>query len=145
MSDWMIPTVMSGAMLGYYIWSAIEGWAALRWPVVRGTIISSKVELIRGTRLWTYSPSVEYLYSVSGTKHIGTRLRFGDWGFSFQSSAQARLARYTVGTSVQVHYHPDGPLRSVLEPGLRFGNYLKMAFWGAVLVTSVGGIIGIVH
>src|SRR5438094_846893 len=78
---WVLA-VLGVAGLGYSIWSAIEGWAALRWPVVEGEITSSKVKQIPGVRRFgyggpSYEPSVAYSYRVLGTTYSGTRLRFG--------------------------------------------------------------------
>src|SRR5438045_7352124 len=103
MVAWIILAALGGGGLGYYIWSAIEGWAALRWPVVEGEITSSKMEQVPGDR-WGpyYSPSVAYSYRVLGTTYSGTRVRFGLAPNEFSPvSALAKVAQYPVGTTVQ--------------------------------------------
>ena len=147
---WVLA-VLGVAGLGYSIWSAIEGWAALRWPVVEGEITSSKVKQIPGVRRFgyggpSYEPSVAYSYRVLGTTYSGTRLRFGGEPTDYyQDNTYAKLAQYPVGTTVRVHYQPDDPSRSVLEPGVGLRIYLNMAFFSALLLFGVGGIIGIVQ
>ena len=139
---------LGGAGLAWSVWSAVEGWTAARWPVVVGHITSSKVEEFVVDYRWpkqvTYKPSVEYSYRVSGTPHSGKRRRFGNEQFSYSSSAETRLARYQVHTSVPVHYHPGDPSRSVLEPGIEFQSYLWMGFYAAMFFAGLGIITRVI-
>ena len=148
LKDWLVIGLVgggSGAVCGYSVWSVIEGWSALRWPSVEGEITASSITSIPGRFGNYYKPTVTYSYSVFGITHTGKRLRFGDAEYSFRFSAQKRLAPYAVGTSVQVHYHPDDPSRCVLVPGVELHDYVQIAWSGAFFLLAVGALAGVVH
>ncbi len=123
LKDWLLFGLgggASGAFCGYSVWS----------PARFGN---------------DYEPTVTYAYSVFGITYTGKRLRFGDAQYSFRSSAQRRLAPYAVGTSIQVHYHPDDPSRCVLVPGVELRNYVQIASSGAFFLLAVGVLTGVLH
>ena len=145
LKDWILVgvlTIGSGAALGYYIWSALEGWTAVRWPTAPGEIISSAVEDVPG-RLPSYEPKVSYSYSVGGVTRTGNRLRFGDNTVSFEATARKRLASYPRGTAIQVHYDPEDPERSVLRPGVSRWNYAFMVLAGAMFLAGLALLTGV--
>jgi hypothetical protein len=95
---------------------------AATWPVVRGSIVSSKVESFRdaGTRRTRgsllYRAVVEYAYEVDGRSFRGTRVGFGAVvSSSLKAPAEARAARYVPGAPIDVHVDPADPNNAVLE------------------------------
>ena len=95
---------------------------AAAWPVVRGSIVSSKVESFRdsGTRRargsTLYRAVVEYAYEVDGRPYRGTRVGFGAVvSSSFKAPAEARAERYVPGAPVDVHVDPADPNNAVLD------------------------------
>ncbi len=70
---------------------------------------------------------------------------FGDTYYAFKGPAESRLARYAVGSSVEVHYHPVDPSRSVLEVGTKPSTYFALLFFGGLLVMGIGFMLGILH
>jgi Protein of unknown function (DUF3592) len=98
---------------------------ALRWPVVRGRIVSSGVEAFqnwtsdegRWTRRTHHKSSVVYEYDVNGRKYRGDRLTIGVvLSATLPGFAWRTAARYPVGREVDVHYDPKTPGESVLRP-----------------------------
>ena len=148
LKDWLLFGLVggaSGAFCGYSAWSVIEGWSAIGWPSVEGEITASSITSTPARFGNDYEPTVTYAYSVFGITYTGKRLRFGDAQYSFRSSAQRRLAPYAVGTSIQVHYHPDDPSRCVLVPGVELRNYVQIASSGAFFLLAVGVLTGVLH
>ena len=100
-----------------------QALVAKRWPIVKGTIVSSTVgsrrivmsgSTQRSMTVW--SPVVEYVYSVDGREHHGARIAFGGKLAGGQSLAEAVTARYPEGGAVTVCYDPRNPSFAVLEP-----------------------------
>jgi hypothetical protein len=138
---WSLATATGAAGLGYYLVSAISGRVARRWPVVAGVVTSSKIEQTAGRFGHYYKPCVVYTYSVAGVTYTGNQRRFGDADFTFKSSATSRLARYASGVQVPVHYDPDDPRSSVLEPGNESSTYLGIVFWGAWFLIALAALL----
>ncbi len=104
------------------------------WPTVDGEIVRSAVKLtespvrengrevlIKKSR--SYSPSIEYRYTVQGQGLTGTRVTIDDESLGTKASAQAIVDRYPNHAKVKVSYQPDQPKTSVLEPGSWAGSY----------------------
>jgi hypothetical protein len=148
LKDWLLLGLVGGgcgAYCAYYIWSAIEAWAAIGWPSVAGEITASAITSTPARLGSYYEPTVAYVYAVFGVTHTGTRLRFGDNQYNFESSAKKRLAPYAVGTSVQVRYHPDDPTRSVLVPGVELLTYYSIFASAAIFILAAGVLSGVLH
>jgi hypothetical protein len=121
-----------------------DAWRAARskrWPTAPGTIVSAEelqhrrempAEAGGGTRIH-YEARVHYEYTV-GHVHMGsTVVRLGPTETSNEARAQATLARYLPGQSVQVAYNPRDPTESVLEPGVHPVDFAR-ATVGAMLL-----------
>ena len=102
---------------GLYVW--INAEAQQKWPVAQAKVTSSEINRRWRRRLTgarhrnrSYSSVVEYNYRVS------------DQSFNaFQSSRSTAMARrYVKGMTVSVHYDPDNPGNSILEPKLFQGR-----------------------
>jgi hypothetical protein len=66
-----------------------------------------------------YAPDVEYRYTLLGSEHTGSTLRFSyvsDWGA--EPAARKRIGAFPVGRRIDVHYNPGNPSESILEAGL---------------------------
>ena len=95
------------------------------WPTVAGQIVSSGVhefhelEQNQHASRWQtlYRPEVTYSYELSGVRYTGDKVNMGGT-VSASTDALARrvAAKYPVGVAVEVHYNPDNPADSVLEP-----------------------------
>jgi hypothetical protein len=125
-SDLFVPgIILGGAGLIFLtlMLFAVAQWmkvaAARRWPVALGTVLESRVveEYYDGT---SFIPRITYQYQVGGQIYTNDLIAFGSrnvqvggtWG---ERKAHATAARYPAGSSVEVHYHPQQPAKSVLE------------------------------
>ncbi len=129
--------------------------ASMRWPRVRGTIVKSSVERHETTRRprknsvgprrrVRYTANVEFRYVIDGVEHTGANVTFAGASkttndgtkavveYTKGEAAQEVVARYPVGSDVQVSYDPDRPELSVLEPGGGSGEGSMM--WGVALL-----------
>ena len=148
LSAWFLDGICilgGGSGLTYYTWSVFEGWAANRWPVISGVVTSAKLEVKPSRIGHYYEPHVSYSYAIAGTTYKGELRRFGETEYSFRSSAESRLARYTVGKPVQVHYHPKDHELSVLELGLSPWTYLYVVGFAGILTFGIGLLIALVQ
>jgi len=118
----------------------IYAWESVHWPTTKGTIVASKVvknlDSDNGT---TYRTEVLYRYSVEGKTYTGHRISFPGPGFGASGYAQSIANRYPKAKEVSVHYKPDKPGKSILEPGADWTSYLLLG--GGVVFLLGGGII----
>jgi hypothetical protein len=92
-----------------------QGWAS-----TIGTIVESRLgqstNYSGDAPTVSYSPVVEYTYSVLGQAYTGERITFGMTEASSRSArAKEVLNRYPAGEQVTVHYDPNNPSEAVLE------------------------------
>jgi len=137
--------VAGGAGLTYNAWSVFQSWAAQRWPVISGVVTSTNME-VKPSRLGHYyEPHISYTYTVAGTTYKGELRRFGESDYSIRSSAEARLARYTVGAPVKVHYDPNDPDLAILELGLSPWTYIYAVGSAGILTVGIVLLLGLLH
>lgn len=133
-----------------------EAQAARSWLPVRGTIISSRIEVrevsvsISGSNTSTTEirnfPAITFEYAVNGGRFVGTRYTLRDEIGNFQ--VPETLARYPKGAEVTVYYDPSDPGTSVIERTMPDGSLEIMAYISAGLVVGsialvflVGGVV----
>lgn len=115
-----------------------------RWPAVDGSIIRSTVatpsqESSSGST--KYRADVVYEYVVDGVGLTGNRITMADFQTNDHSIIQGILDRYPVGRVVAVHYRPDDPRESVLEPGLRALSFLIAGIGIPTFAIGVGLVL----
>ncbi|MBT3287897.1 MAG: DUF3592 domain-containing protein [Victivallales bacterium] len=124
--------------------------ASTAWPMSEGAITSSEVKKSTNRRTsggrtyrtsTTYRADVKYSYSIDGKSHVGDRVAFGDYGSSTPSRARGIVAKYPLGTKVDVFYDPSSPNESVLEPGMKIQALFLPAFGVAFALAGVGVLI----
>lgn len=137
----------------YLIYSSLKSRkkaeASRNWPAASGVVRSVKVSEqtstdSEGDSSTSYTPRVEYDYSVNGVLYRGKKLAFGaEKGYASEKAAWAALAAYPEGASVTVYYDPANPGEAVLQQkavaataGLVIGIIL-------VLVAVCGGCGGL--
>lgn len=102
--------------------------AAQRWRSAPGKVIETGIGVQTGHNSsggYSYfSPWIRYSYVADGTERTGQRLRFGDVTTRTRGGAETILGRYPAGAEIKVHFDPDAPDESVLEPG-KVGNNLR--------------------
>jgi hypothetical protein len=129
LSDMASSLLIVGGLLAV---NAVVQWRratkAAAWPTVNGevtaaTIVSKKrdigLTLQRHIRARFYRARLSYRYEVGGRRLEGQVVRLANRKWSRQrDDAEATLSRYHVGHAVVVHYDPQRPEASVIEPGL---------------------------
>ena len=136
--------------LALLIWDAVqlakstsaadEGKASLDWPTAPGTVIKSGVGTIARGRRTDYVPAVDYTYTVGTAAHTGHRVHFTAFDRRAYDDAAAIAARYPVGATVVVHYDPQQPDESVLEPGAPTVNWQRKVVGVALVALSLAAI-----
>jgi hypothetical protein len=127
--------------------------ASVDWPAVDGEIVRSGIQEERittrsGPPSLTHRAVVVYTYSAGGVRYEGNRVAFGEYATSDPEDAAQIVNRYPTGTAVRVHYRPDDPAVSVLEPGdqgrpwLYTALGLVFALVGAVLAFVTPKLVG---
>lgn len=93
-----------------------------QWNVVKGSIDSSRAEVVRSTgsrgsrKARLYQAVVEYSYEIDGRKYRSTRISFGGvFASNSKRGAEEQAARYVPGSVVDVRVDPTDPTSAVLE------------------------------
>lgn len=107
----------------------IQANASADWPSVKGRVVSSSVDQQRSSKnnggtSTTYHAEVLYEFAVGGTTYNGNRVAYGDYGSSNPAHARRIVNQYPEGETVTVHYMPDDPEQSVLEPGVQMQAWI---------------------
>lgn len=101
----------------------VTGLRSRGWPTTTGVVTSTGVKTEGGgdDSPLKYVPELRYEYEADGQSYVSGRYSFGRIpSFGNRSEAESWLeTNYPVDAEVAVHYDPDRPDRSVLEPGPR--------------------------
>ena len=130
--------------IGFAILGALE-WdrasASAGWPTAAGTVTESRVHhstrTHRGRTSSTWSPHVNYRYSVDGREFEARRISFR-FARSSQSEAQAAVDTYPVGSAVTVRHSPDDPSLACLEPGPGDWQWVPVAIGAVTVLIGLG-------
>ncbi len=97
------------------------------WPTVPGTVTHSTAienspndeapSVMAGFSDQNWTVTVSFEYMVNGSPYASFQM----WAAN-QSDAQSQKNKYSSGTVVPVHYKPDQPSTSVVEPGEEYYN-----------------------
>lgn len=138
----VVAIIWSAFTLGFdgvILWGAIRQIRAIGFPQTSGVVTKSVVESHRGSKgSVTYSPAIEYDYTVAGTKYHGRQYRFGQIS-SNGGNARHIVDAYPVGRTIDVFYSPADPSIAVLKTGIE-GSDL---FMGMFLMPFNLAMIGI--
>lgn len=122
------------ACVGFALVSALfiyafqqAGARAPVWPTVQGRIETSGIREYHASdsnehsQVRTfYRADVTYCYDVAGVRYTGDKVSsVGTSGAASDAAARRSAAKYPAGQTVEVHYNPDNPAESVLEPRIR--------------------------
>ena len=128
-------TLLAGFILGLFLFVTIpfemvQMARAERWPSRRGLIVTSSANRRMSLLLRPYwAADICGIYLDNGVGFCVSRIRYG--GFRFdegEAESRAAVAKYHVGSQVNVYYAPDDPATTILEPR---GPWFIMAFaWG---------------
>lgn len=124
----------------------LDANASTGWEHTQGTVTKSEIE--RSEReskdsngnsqtYTTYSAIVRYEYRVANKSYASQQVSFSNPNAS-ETTAEARVSKYPVGSTVNVYYAPDDPRKAVLEPGITAESFV-VAFLSLMFI--VGGVI----
>ena len=132
MADNVLAALLLGGfgllVLALVVASLRDAAAMKRWPVVRGRVVSSRVEEYkeiikgqssnsRGGRMTLYRPAVVYEYEIGGQRYESNRItQSPGMNRGVPDFAAEIVRRYPAGSSVDVRYNPRHVAESVLEP-----------------------------
>ena len=132
MGTWAVAAVaaVSTVMLGWCVVEIARGIASESWPHAAGTLLYSDVKE-SGGEVSLYRPGAIYSYAVEGTEYCGDRFQFGQFFLTAGSERWAEKQRcgLTVGSTVDVYYHPAKASVSTLRPGVAWRAYL----WAGIM------------
>ncbi len=116
--------------LGLFLFSRRAKQLPGDWPQTQGKV---KAAYIYRHLRWlpdradaTYTPVVEYAYTVQDVPYTSRRIDFKPYPYTTCDDvepAQAIIAKYPVGGVVNVHYNPFGPTQAVLEAAKPVGYW----------------------
>jgi hypothetical protein len=117
-----------GAGLSYWGWTILQNArASASWPTAEGVISSSEVSHSTDAEGGdSYSPEVDYQYTVDGLPFSDSTIKFGENSYDRRRTAEEIAATYPVGRPVTVYYDPEEPDNAVLEPGVSGGSYIVL-------------------
>ncbi|RMH55970.1 MAG: DUF3592 domain-containing protein [Candidatus Hydrogenedentota bacterium] len=128
------------AMCAFGLHRAYQAHLSQSWPSTNGIVTESKVVIHHSTgknSSTTYGAEISYVYSVSGRRYRGSRVRVIDVSTSNPSYAQGIVNRYPKGKRVRVHYDPKNPAFAVLEPGFSLSLLFPLLLGVILLIATV--------
>ena len=94
--------------------------ASRSWPRVAGTVVAADIasetsssNTTAGGRL--FWPEIAFEYQVDGRTYTANTVHLVETHSSNRRPAEELVARYPVGTAVEVRYDPDDPSQSLIE------------------------------
>jgi hypothetical protein len=107
------------AILAYALVLIVVAVRASAWPVTPGKIVAAGVDEITSDEesIRSFKPCITYAYEVNGRQYRGGRVTVAmPFASNISWLSRRTLAKYPVGTHVDVHYNPKNPRESVLHP-----------------------------
>ncbi len=106
---------------------------SLRWPRVAVRVTSSGVDTgVSNVGRW-WAPEVEYEYHLGGRSFRSSNIRYLMPVFYREDAAKLIQAEYPRDIQTEAAYDPQDPSRSVLEPGVPSGMWIRglipVFFW----------------
>jgi Protein of unknown function (DUF3592) len=108
----------ASAMFLLTLWQLLTALESRKWPAAPGVVTNARIKEDRSDNGTVYWPEVWYRFTVNGEERTGNRAFYG--GSTTRAFAWTLVRKYPIGTAVQVHYDPDNPKESVLEPGVQW-------------------------
>jgi hypothetical protein len=140
-----IIMVIGGYLLAFHVGRPAmqKAEASEGWPTVTGVVTHSEVARDHDPDGTMYSPDVEYEYTVDGEDYVGNTITVGaKVSTNVASGAQKKVNEYPEGREVEVHYDPDEPAESCLEPGVKASA--SIPFWAGIGILVLGVVLAVV-
>jgi hypothetical protein len=78
-------------------------------------VIRAQVEFQNTSDGTTYTPDIEYTYTVNGQQYTSDRHSFFEISSSSRDFAQKIVDRYPINSQIIAHYNPSDPSKAVVE------------------------------
>ncbi|GAG30579.1 unnamed protein product, partial [marine sediment metagenome] len=133
---------ITGVFVGFAAYGLYkQADARRRFVATPGTVTSARVEVDRGEDDTTYTPVIEYRYSVGGVEYRGDRHSYGMMGSSDCHWAEGVVAAYRRPGPITVYYDPAAPAEAVLVLGTDPVLYFVVLFLQPFLVVGLALLI----
>ena len=118
------------------------GKASLNWRAVEATIDNIQIldDIINHDERRTFSPYVQYTYSVGGTTYQGRNYSFRWRGRLRYWQVAQEIEGLTRGKTITVYFDPFHPEDSVVKRGVTTANHIAPLVEGLLLVILLIGI-----
>ena len=128
--------------IGFTVWGygvMNNARASLKWPITRGTVITSEVKTTSdsGKSGYQHSANIRYTYRVDGKDYTSGKIVVGDYSSNSSRRARKLTSRYRKGSQVKIYYNPVKPGEAVLKPGGTLLIYAPFAFG---IIAAAAGI-----
>lgn len=131
-------TVILGILMsGYYSWRIWVTKQSTNWPTTTGEIITATLQEThyKGP---AYSPSIRYKYHVNGRFYFNDAITLAHTDPTNLENAQAKIAHYRPGKTVNVFYDQASPEIACLEPGyVPWENYIPIIMGPLFVIAGV--------
>src|SRR4051794_29330630 len=92
---WSLCTLMFDVKL---VGGIVHQAQARHWPITRGRVVAATIKVESDSESGTsYTPRIEYVYTVDGVNHEGDRVRFG-FAVSGRKGSQDAMQQYPKGS-----------------------------------------------
>lgn len=89
--------------------------ASESWPQTAGSILKTELAIDNSGESTEYRPEVLYEYTVDGVRYTGRQIELNRRSYVRRRTAQSRLDKYQIGSSMMVYFNPERPQDAVLE------------------------------
>ncbi|MCO5168285.1 MAG: DUF3592 domain-containing protein [Planctomycetes bacterium] len=137
-NDLWITLGVLAAALGVMAWGGHQARIAVSsaaWPTAEGVVTANYTEESHGERA-SSQRVFRYRYRVFDVQFTGS---------SYRSTGGAPDDRVREGDSIVVHYDPERPERSLVQPGLHWTNYALLGLAGLFVVAALQGLVRLAH
>ncbi len=138
-----IPVVVTALVLGGWAiwWGAglvFVGYVSSTWPHTTCIIQESRIDSSHVSKGTSYSPVINYTYTVDGHTYQGSRINSrGHWDYA---ASRQVVDAYPVGSQRPVYYSPSAPASSILITGVYRSSFVGLVL--GTLILSVGTLFG---
>lgn len=135
--------IFGAALMAHGVRFWRKGRASLGWPTTTGRMSNAVVRRDDNHDVTVYRASARYTYSVDGTDYQGSTAFFGDrFWVPLPGDLGGRVFVLNATDDLAVHYNPERPRESVLQPGVHWHAFgagaagLAFLVWGVVALLT---------
>lgn len=118
----------------------IEGYQSKSWESVTGKITSSFISSFKSKSIYYFTPSINYKYTVATISYTNDTISFNTSETSNKNEAEAKIAKYPIGSEIKVFYSPNSPSISCIEPNFFLWENL-FVFSYSIFIVAFGIIL----